>query len=249
MRKNKGITLIALIIIIMVILILAGVVIAIFVGNNSILNGAGNIERKPITAIDNCVGKYADLDGDGTIEGIIYADLLAQQPVGDGNYTLPPAEEEASYKTYEISRTNQIPKNPWDNTKNLFDATERDVVVLAPKIQIGKNKRFYVMELEDRKDICYWGTACLKKEIRSWNITSIWRLPTKDEWSMFCEAFSISQTNKGINFGLNGAYWTSTENNPNSVWIASFWNERYSNEGVGYTKKWDMCKVRLCTTF
>ncbi len=214
-QKNKGITLIALVITIIVLLILAGVTIATLTGENGILTRAseaaertekanvieqartdilgiqadkkdGNITKgelktvldkyfddvpedftiddvfitkdeygkheiavseiyngnlgetqEVITKTESYVGYYADIEGDGTVDGIIYADLAkgntgdGQWTDSDGNYTIPTEE---NVKDYYISKTD------YEGDFGIQD-------VLSPT---GSGAdRFYVMALSD----------------------------------------------------------------------------------------------------
>lgn len=204
MKRNKGITLIALVITIVVLLILAGVSIAMLTGENGILNqaqetkeqteyksaeekvklaimgamadggtltvsklstelsyqggslkgtsfpitvqvdgrdflvqGNGTVNNAIISKSDAYVGYYADIEGDGTVDGIIYADL-AKGNTKSGNwggfskaYNIPVVE---GVKDYYISQTNYNGK---------FGSKD----VLSP-VGTGK-ERFYVMALTD----------------------------------------------------------------------------------------------------
>ena len=84
------------------------------------VNGQGNIVRKgeQISKIESYVGYYADMDADGTVDGIIYADLAIGgsgiwNPSGNswaasgknGAYEIP-KKEIKDLKEYYISQTN-----------------------------------------------------------------------------------------------------------------------------------------------
>ena len=94
------------------------------------------------------VGYYADINGDGTIDGIIYVDLLVQAGTSEqwasnyGAYVIPSTVNANNVKDYVISQTAQI------DTR--FDSRERDVVKIADT-QTNSNPldRFYVMGLDD----------------------------------------------------------------------------------------------------
>ena len=93
------------------------------------------VETVPTTA--SYVGYYADFEADGTIDGVIYADLAIGN-TGDGqfndstgNYTIP---VETGLKNYYISKTNHTAAF---GTKDVLSPTGN-----------GKD-RFYVMALED----------------------------------------------------------------------------------------------------
>ena len=97
------------------------------------------------------VGYYADIDGNGTIDGIIYADLLFQAGKNDGiwnndsgsTYSIPSTVTKENVKDYVISKENQVDSR--------FDSTPRGVIKLAG-MQTGTKDRFYVMNLDDIKD-------------------------------------------------------------------------------------------------
>ena len=113
----------------------------------------------PTNHISEFVGKYADINGDGTIDGIIYVDLLVQAGTqgewvdSDGAYTIPSTVTASNVKDYVIIDTAQLDAR--------FDNTARDVVKLATT-QTNSNPvdRFYVMGLDDITDgtnnTLYW---------------------------------------------------------------------------------------------
>ena len=114
-----------------------------------VFDKANNKGEKSITATtktasipttSSYVGYYADLEGEGTVDGIIYADLAkgntgdGQWSDSDGNYTIP---VKTNLKDYYISKKSHS-----------GDFGTKDVI--SPiKGQSGKNDRFYIMELED----------------------------------------------------------------------------------------------------
>ena len=86
------------------------------------------------------VGYYADIDADGTVDGVIYADLAVgnqgsgQWNSSDGKYTIPTVTE--GLKDYYISQTN-YKVNEGFGTKDVITPTGT-----------GKD-RFYIMALTD----------------------------------------------------------------------------------------------------
>ena len=86
------------------------------------------------------VGYYADIDADGTVDGVIYADLaVGNQGSGqwsdlDGKYSIPTVTE--GLKDYHISKTN-YKANEGFGTKDVISPTGT-----------GKD-RFYIMALTD----------------------------------------------------------------------------------------------------
>ena len=90
-----------------------------------------------VSTTESQVGKYADIDGDGTVDGIIFADLIIggsgeYGPSGMGTYTIPTISSSKSYYVSQESYTNKLGGT---------------AEVLTP---IGSgNDRFYVMTLND----------------------------------------------------------------------------------------------------
>ena len=106
------------------------------------LNETENINEPEIEIISETIAYtryYADIDDDGTVDGIIYADLAIGN-TGDGqwsnnwgNYTIP---TKTNFKKYYISQ-----KNYTD------DFGTKDVI--APVSNTTGNSRFYIMALDD----------------------------------------------------------------------------------------------------
>lgn len=118
---------------------------------SEIYNGNLGETQEVISKTESYVGYYADLEGDGTVDGIIYADLAVggsgQWPDGDdwGIYEIPKVE--SGLKDYYISNTN-------------YDGPFEGKAVLSPT---GRGEsRFYVMALEDIGDgatYCWYDAA------------------------------------------------------------------------------------------
>ena len=155
----------------MILIILSVVKINITLGNGGLINQAKNAagdtmksaeeEQGQIEAVSNMlgdseipeepivsestsyVGYYADVDGNGTVDGVIYADLAIGgsgqwNPSGDsiyddyGNYTIPKG---SNFKKYKVSKTGYTD-----------DFGTKDVLTVANS---SGNERFYVMALDD----------------------------------------------------------------------------------------------------
>ena len=91
---------------------------------------------------DSYVGCYTDIDKDGTVDGIIFVDLLTgsvrdtqQWGNGNGRYTLPNDVTAENVNNYYVSQENYT----WEGIPNH---------VISPKTTNGK-QRFYVMALSD----------------------------------------------------------------------------------------------------
>ena len=166
--RNKGITLVALIITIIILLILAIVTIA-AISKSNIIKYAQNAQTDYKKATDNenttltryeddiqssskdfiskeknYIGYYADVDGDGTVDGIIYADLAHSASgkwynLTDGAFSYEAIE---NTKEYYISQTNYN-----GNNANGFGFGTHDVISVVSGTT-GED-RFYVMALEN----------------------------------------------------------------------------------------------------
>ena len=221
--------------------------------------------HQAISKTDSFVGYYADIEGNGTVDGVIYADLAVgntgdgQWHDRDGNYTIP---KETNLKDYYI-------------IKESYSSSFGDKPVLAP-ISSSGNERFYVMALNDvDSSTHYWylnaygkisdyssqtsgdfgtGRTNTQNILNQWNyggygskndndmwnfVKTNWFIPSKGEWSAFAEGLNISSGKQ-----LSATYWTSTLYSNSSAYLA--------NTGAGYID-FNYIKyaiyVRLSTTF
>ena len=169
------------------------------------------------------VGYYADVDGNGTVDGIIFEDFKiggnGSWGSANGKYTIPTVSETKNYYISKKSYTDKF------GTKD----------VLTP-IGTGNN-RFYVMALTDKmSNYCEWAPA--KQQA-----TNGWNLPTRNELAAFSGMLNITITNYRT-YGLQGYYWTSEGYGLGGAWVASYkggYMRTISDSGGAY--------VRLCRTF
>ena len=169
------------------------------------------------------VGYYADIDGNGSVDGIIFEDFKVGGSGtwgnANGKYTIPTVSETKNYYISKKSYTDKF------GTKD----------VLTP-IGTGNN-RFYVMTLTDKmSNYCEWAPA---KE----QATNGWNLPTRNELAAFSGMLNITISNRGTS-GLDGYYWTSEGYGLSGAWVASYeggYMRTISASGGAY--------VRLCRTF
>ena len=134
------------------------------------------------------VGYYADTDGDGTPDGIIFADFKngGSGSWGGTNYTISIV---TGLKEYYISQTNY--NGPF-GTKNVLSARG------------SGNSRFNVMALSDYNNSSTYAFA------NAQSITSgEWKTPTIATWSTFAGQLKITNSNYG-EYGLERIYWSST---------------------------------------
>ncbi len=113
------------------------------VGSTGVVTATGSSTTEPTDKISkdiSYVGYYADIDADGTVDGVIYADLaVGNQGSGqwgdsDGKYTIPIVSE--GLKDYYIRQTN-YKANDGFGTKDVISPTGTGT------------KRFYIMALKD----------------------------------------------------------------------------------------------------
>ena len=277
-NKEKGITLIALVVTITVLIILATVSINTVLGDNGIIGRAQKARdsyQNSSTSEDDhmrqlanemaqydedensgviektksYVGYYADIDGDGTVNGVIYADLAVggsgQWSDDDGNFSY---EAITGVKDYTISQVN-------------YSGDFGDNGVLKAT---GSGKdRFYVMALEDiDADTHTWyknaassgisdyntitsesfgsGKTNTATMIAKWNSSAYgdqvdtdmwkviqtqvnkgWFVPSKEEWSAFGSNLSIDKTNY-VNHNLSAYCWSSSLKAKGTAWNADF---------------------------
>ena len=147
------------------------------------------------------VGCYADVDGNGTVDGVIFEDFKVGGSGSWGNwngtYTIPTV---SGTKEYYISKTNY--SGPF-GTKDVLSAKG------------SGNNRFYVMALSDvGNDTYLWSEG---KELES----NGWIMPERNEWAAFLGNLKISESNYK-SCGLKGEYWSSTKADDSFVWVAQF---------------------------
>ena len=159
------------------------------------------------TVANSGVGYYADLDGNGTVDGVIFADKLkgGSGSWGGESYTVPTI---SSAKGYYISQSSY---NGKFGTKPVLVSTG------------SGNTRFYVMALSDA------GYTRM-----SWYYSyeqNGWYTPSNSQWAMFLGQLGITNSNY-TNYGLSEYYWTSNGyvNSEGHYWV-SISGVRFSAQG------------------
>ena len=120
-------------------------------------NGETTVET--IATDTSYVGYYADLNGDGEPDGIIYADLAVG---GEGTYGTDGAykyeKETEGLKSYKICNENGTGFGTWKNS------------VISEVEGSGTKDRFYVMALDNITSIeCYWYFEALNEGISDYS--------------------------------------------------------------------------------
>ena len=167
-KNVQGITLIALVVTIIVLLILAGIALNLTIGQGGIFSRAeiaantwrnaetneqtalGELANwiddsipkppEPISETEAYIGCYADVDGNGSVDGVIFADLaVAKSGQWNGDsWSGYSYEAGTNLKQYTIS-------GEYGTDGEGFGKNS----VIAPIKGSGENDRFYVMALED----------------------------------------------------------------------------------------------------
>ena len=140
------------------------------------------------------VGYYADTDGDGTPDGIIFVDLKngASGSWGSGSYGSYSLSTVSGTKSYKVSQKNY--NGPFG---------KKDVLVANG----SGNNRFYVMALSDYNNSETYLFVNVK-EITSGE----WKAPTEKLWAAFGGQLGITTSNYS-GYGLKDEYWSSSNGN------------------------------------
>ena len=105
-------------------------------GNNE--EGADGGNKTPISKTETYIGYYADVDGNGSVDGIIYADLAKD---ASGQW-------KGSNGTYSYSKKDTL-NNYYISQEKYKHKEFAEKPVIAPIDKVEENDRFYVMALEN----------------------------------------------------------------------------------------------------
>ena len=299
-NKEKGITLIALVVTITVLIILATVSINTVLGDNGIIGRAqkardsyqnsSTSEDEHMRQLANemaqydedensgviektksYVGYYADIDGDGTVDGVIYADLAVggsgQWSDDDGNFSY---EAITGVKDYTISQANYS-GDFGDNGVLKASGSGKDRFYVLALSDIDANKYTwyayaYSNGISDYNTITSESFGSGKTNtatmIAKWNSSAYgnqadtdmwkviqtqvnkgWFVPSREEWSAFAKNLSIDKVNY-VNHNLSDYCWSSSLNDENHAWIADFIDGYMNGGDFNYSSF-----VRLSATF
>lgn len=217
-------------------------------------------------------GYYADIDGNGSVDGFIYADLAiggtGEWNTEQGYYSIPKVN---NLKEYYISQRS------YNGPFGIKD-------VISARDSSGA-ERFYVMSLEDYSDNTYYWYYAAKNTMNDFNtatstsfgegktnstnilnrwkdysygyslqnndiwkyiendINDGWFIPSKEEWAAFADRLDIN-TSIYKTYGLKDYYWSSSQANTQSAYVI------YLNYGAIDNGNVDtQFYVRLSTTF
>ena len=159
--------------------------------------------QNPTFTGDSGVGYYADTDGDGTPDGIIFEDFKkgGSGTWGTGLYRSYTISTVSSTKSYYISQINY--KGPF-GTKDVLTATG------------SGNARFYVMALSD-----YNNSAQYTFEKAKGITSGEWSVPTVNEWAAFGGQLGITTSNYS-GYGVKAKYYWSSSQIRSSGYLVDF---------------------------
>ena len=297
---QNGITLVALIITVIILLLLASISIGI-IKNNGLIKYSQtareeynigkekeenviskvetqiieNVPREVISKTDSFVGCYADIDVDGIVDGIIYADLAIG---GSGQWS-------------NVNTTYTIPKdekldNYYISQENYKEDGFKENIVISPIKKNKENKRFYIMALSNIEvgeyNSFYWyknasgltadktetlgdfgtGKSNTQKMMTKYKNEELGIKDDEDVWNNIA-----TQVQEGW-FVPSRAEWgafadlleISKTNMPKGIYNKNFWTSSYSSSGCIYWIHFYYCTIghngpnhkayiRLSTTF
>ena len=159
--------------------------------------------QNPTFTGDSGVGYYADTDGDGTPDGIIFEDFKkgGSGTWGTGLYRSYTISTVSSTKSYYISQINY--KGPF-GTKDVLTATG------------SGNARFYVMALSD-----YNNSAQYTFEKAKGITSGEWSVPTVNELAAFGGQLGITTSNYS-GYGVKAKYYWSSSPIRSSGYLVDF---------------------------
>ena len=233
-------------------------------------SGSQEEDKTQVTPIseDSCIGKYADIDGNGTVDGVIFADLA----IGGSGTSF-------SNVTYSYTKSSNL-KEYYVSKTATDDFGEQEVISLVDGTT--GNDRFYVMALDDvdssthswyySATISDYSTVTSDKfgsgkqntttMIEKWNApaygeqnsndmwgviktqaTNGWFVPSISEWATFAGNLNITSSDYST-CGLSNYYWSSSLRNSQLAYDVNF----YCGCMSGYDLYGNRC-VRLATTF
>ena len=220
------------------------------------------------------VGYYADVDGNGTVDGIIYADLVAGKkgttmPLGE--YTIDTIAAEAA-KKYKVSEEDYEDMIGGNNKIITGTGSGADRFYVMALNKIGTTGYYWYknaygkMNASDTKTEFGKGKSNTITINNKWlandadgyglqdvndmwgkiqeEISHGWFVPSKAEWSAFAGELGITKSNY-YSKGLASKYWSSSQSGTSYAWCTNFYNGYMGGDRVYYR---DLI-VRLSTTF
>ena len=161
------------------------------------------VKPQTVSPTQSGVSYYADVDNDGTIDGVIFEDFRigGSGSWGGRSYTVATVSDT---KTYYVSKTNcEGPFGP----KDVITSTGTG------------NNRFYIMALKD-VDGKQNGTGYTWDNAKALGKDG-WVLPSVNEWTAFASALKIDTSNYN-GYGLSNNYWSSTAEGGRTAYYIRF---------------------------
>ena len=151
---------------------------------------------KLASKIENYMGYYADVDGDGDVDGVIYADL-AHSKSGEWYNK----ENNWNKANGQYSYTSQTNLKKYTVSENKYNDRFGEKEIIALKPDSTGNKRFYVMALEN------FTTDLIREGVYHWYIQASPQMDASDTSISFGTGYDNTGTIIDIwNEGENGKY-------------------------------------------
>uniref|UniRef100_UPI003AF000AF hypothetical protein n=1 Tax=Holdemanella sp. TaxID=1971762 RepID=UPI003AF000AF len=195
---------------------------------------------KKVTESESYVGYYADVDGNGTVDGVIYADLAIG---GSGTWNSSGNSSYNSYGKYTIPKGSNFKKYKVSKNNHTDDFGTKDVLTVSNS---SGNERFYVMALDNVDNSQHYryqnaygnmigyatstsfgsGKQNTKNMIAKWNSSGYGTLNSNDMWG-------VSTVQSKIN--ANPAWYVPSK----EEWSAfadklGITSSNYGNKGLSY---------------
>ena len=185
--------------------------------------GNAGVDTKQAITFKSYVGYYADVDGNGTVDGVIYADLA----IGGSGEWNPGNNSDRERGKYTIPKGSNFKKYKVSKSGYSGDFGTKDVLTVANS---SGNERFYVMALDDiDSSRHYWynnaygnmndyasttstsfgsGKQNTKNMIAKWNSSGYGSQTTSGSYS---DMWGLSAVQSGTWNGASGWYVPSRE--------------------------------------
>ena len=220
--------------------------------------------KKSTAIADSYIGYYADIDNDGNVDGIIYADMIVGNTksgkwnnTDDSVYNVTKIEDTKSVKDYVVSSKTY----DGQTTPGMYKANDefgvKEVLVPAENSK-GTKDRFYLMALEDVtadwfNEVSEDGFTASINNIFYWYKSALGKLDDIIASSSidFGEELGITGDNH-LRYGLADFYWSSSQHAKENVYRANmlFGYMDYCRTGEDlFGVLIGNCYVRLSTTF
>ena len=163
---------------------------------------------KQVSTSESYVGYYADIEGDGTVDGIIFEDFAIG---GSGTWNkVQIFGNEHSYSVPKVSNTQEYYISQVEYNGPFG---KKDVISL--RNSSSGNKRFFIMALKDVSDQPIIHNVAIYQGHYIYEHDG-WIIPSRNEWVAFADRI-VTSSNYST-YGLSPYYWTSSNSVNSDLW-------------------------------